>query len=258
MGVTQPGSSERSVRRGYERLHDLIELPLQILVVLAAFATIPIIYIQEHGEITATVTAADWAVWVIFLTEFALLGLCAANRAQYSKGQWLSILIIVLSFPALPDLLHSVRVLRVARLMRIARLLRVVAVTARAIKAMRDTLGGQSLIFVSILTTILVVSGGALLAFLEPEVVQDGFWGGLWWAFVTVTTVGYGDISPETFGGRFLAVVLMLCGLGLISTLAASISAYFIGAAEDPEIEQIKDRLERIEQKLDRVLDDAD
>jgi len=253
--MSEPQSGDESVRQGYERLQALAELPLQVLVVLAAFATIPIIYLQEHGQITPMVVAGDWAVWVIFLAEFVVLGLCARNRVQYTKRQWMGVLIIVLSFPALPDLLHSIRILRVARLMRIARLLRVVAVTARGMRTMRDTLGGQSLIYVSILTAILVVSGGGLLAFLEPEVVQDGFWGGLWWAFVTVTTVGYGDISPETFGGRMLAVVLMLCGLGLISTLAASISAYFIGASDEPEMANIKDRLERIEQKLDRLLD---
>ena len=72
----------------------------------------------------------------------------------------------------------------------------------------------------------------------------------LWWAIVTTTTVGYGDIAPETGTGRLIAVVLMLAGTALIATVAASVSAYFIGVERTEEYEDIKDRLDRIERIL--------
>jgi voltage-gated potassium channel len=92
---------------------------------------------------------------------------------------------------------------------------------------------------------VLVGVGGTLMSFLEPETVRGGIGGGIWWAIVTVSTVGYGDISPTSVPGRVVAVVLMLGGIGLVSTLAASISAFFIG--QDQAKSRVVDRLDRIE-----------
>ena len=83
---------------------------------------------------------------------------------------------------------------------------------------------------------------------LEP--MPRGFADVLWWAMVTTTTVGYGDITPETPAGRIVPVKLMLAGTALIATIAASVSAYFVGAKRIGEYEDIKSRLDRIEWKL--------
>ena len=60
----------------------------------------------------------------------------------------------------------------------------------------------------------------------------------------------YGDISPTTTGGRLVAVVVMLSGIGLISTLSASIAAYFVEQGNDSALQEIQKRLERIENAL--------
>ena len=76
------------------------------------------------------------------------------------------------------------------------------------------------------------------------------FTDGLWWAVVTTTTVGDEDIVPKAGTSRLIAVVLMLAGTALIATIAASVSAYFIGAERTEEYEDIKTRLYRIERIL--------
>ena len=72
---------------------------------------------------------------------------------------------------------------------------------------------------------VIVMISGAAIAWFEPEV---GFGSGLWWSIVTLTTVGYGDISPSTPGGRFVAIVIMFFGIGLLGTLSASLAAIII------------------------------
>ena len=69
-----------------------------------------------------------------------------------------------------------------------------------------------------VVTVLAVVSGGGLFFLAEPESV-GGFWTGVWWAVVTATTVGYGDIAPATLTGRLVGVALMIIGISLFATL---------------------------------------
>ncbi len=235
-------------RPQYIALRSKLERPLDFLVILAAIATIPLTVVQGRGVDTIWVAAADWLVWAAFLVEYCLMVRMMKDRWAYTRRNWLSVSVIILSFPALPHLLALVRLTRLVRLLR---LIRVLVVTTRAMQAMRVSLAGQGLLYVATLTTILTLAGGGLLAVLE---LDGDFWTGVWWAVVTVTTVGYGDIAPATLGGRLLAVLLMLCGLGLLATLAASISSYFIGSSEEEHIQQITERLDRIEGLLEKAV----
>ncbi len=240
-------------RPKYEALRERIERPLEFLVILAALATIPVVIAQERGDARVWVTLADWAVWLAFALEFGLMGLVAADRKKYTLHNVVGLAIVVFSFPLLPDLLALLRVVRVARLVRLFRLVRVVAALVRGMRKMRQSIGGQSVIYVGALTLVLAVTGAGLLVVLEPATVNDSFLDGLWWAMVTVSTVGYGDIAPQTLLGRLLAVVLMFCGLGLLSTLAATISAYFVGDEKDAKHEDLSAQLERIEAALEEI-----
>ena len=72
-----------------------------------------------------------------------------------------------------------------------------------------------------------MILGGAMLQFLEPgDISKDD--NPYWWAIVTMTTVGYGDFSPETPAGRIFAVLIMFIGISLVSLLTASISSIFV------------------------------
>ena len=242
-------------RPQYLHLQRQWERPLDLLVILAALATIPIVILQERQFDHLAVSVIDWVIWAIFLVEYVFGITVVKSRKSYVRRNWLGLAVIVFSFPLLPDLLASIRVVRVAR---IARLIRVLAVTGRGLRAMRSSLAGQSLVYVGALTTLLTFSAAGLMSVIEPETVNSDFASSLWWAVVTVTTVGYGDIAPVTPIGRALAVVLMLSGLGLLSTLAASISAYFVGSDTDLAILAIHERLERMERLLEQMNDNGD
>ena len=84
------------------------------------------------------------------------------------------------------------------------------------------------------------------------------FGDGIWWALVTVTTVGYGDITPATTMGRFVASALMFLGLGLIATVTAIVSAKFVQNFVDhhtnddvlEKLEEISDEIKELKKKI--------
>lgn len=123
---------------------------------------------------------------------------------------------------------------------------------------------------IAVSTTVVVVVSGVLMRLLDsseyPTVGR-----GLWWAMQTVTTVGYGDVTPQRTTGRIVAVVVMLWGIALVSILVAAVTSTFVaravrererahaddddaGAADRDQAryDDLVARLERIERRLSR------
>jgi voltage-gated potassium channel len=106
---------------------------------------------------------------------------------------------------------------------------------------------------------VLVLVAGALARLVEPETFHSlGL--AYWWAVTTVTTVGYGDVVPESAGGRIVASMLMLTGLALIPTLTSVIVSVLISKRQrtaQARIEQLEAEqgavLARIEERLARL-----
>jgi voltage-gated potassium channel len=136
-------------------------------------------------------------------------------------------------------------------LVRLLRLVRLVTFGARLVPALRATIGRQSLVYVLALFMLLILMAGAIMSMVEPNTVKGNLWDGMWWAVVTATTVGYGDIAPTSVPGRLVAVALMLFGIGLTATLAASVAAYFVRADQGgTDLKEVAARLERLESLL--------
>ncbi len=93
---------------------------------------------------------------------------------------------------------------------------------------------------------------GYLFYVSEPDVRNFG--DGIWWALVTITTVGYGDITPVTTLGRVVASTLMLLGLGLIATITAIVSAKFIQNFVDHHTnDDVLEKLDEMQLELDDI-----
>jgi len=120
--------------------------------------------------------------------------------------------------------------------------------TTRALLA-RNHLGTVLLV-----ALIFTLSSGMLIASLDPSI--ESVWDGIWWAWVTVATVGYGDIVPQSVAGKLFGALVILFGVGFFSLLTASFSAYFISRGEleieEEELEEI-DQLKNIERRIDRI-----
>lgn len=223
---------------------------LQPVVVVAAILTLPLTIAEVNGQEGNAFVLADWIVWLVFVVEYAVGFAVSQNRRRYASSAWLGLVVVIVSFPLLPSLFALARLARIARLFR---LVRIVAFGARAIPALKASLGRRGLLYVLGLFVLLIVMSGALISVAEPETVHGNMWDGMWWAIVTATTVGYGDISPATLPGRAIAVALMLFGIGLTATLAASVAAFFVRTDQGSERYEVTSRLERLERLLEEL-----
>ena len=111
-------------------------------------------------------------------------------------------------------------------------------------------------------TTVVVVGGGVLIRLLDHGEYSD-IWVGMWWALQTVTTVGYGDVTPKNPSGRIIATFVMLQGIAFLAITTAAITSTFVARAskerekaraadEDDAEVRIEAKLEGIDQRLDR------
>jgi voltage-gated potassium channel len=150
----------------------------------------------------------------------------------------------VLTVPLFGQFLSSLRLVRLARLLR---LLRAGVIIGRAFQAERRLTSPQTFRFVALLTVfIVVVAGAAQAAFNANEF--DSVWDGVWWAVVTVTTVGYGDLYPTDVEGRIIGIIVMFVGIGFISVLTATVASQFIKT--DTGSDEVIETLRRIEADL--------
>ena len=215
----------------------------------AALLVIPVVFIEEYNTTGWLLTAAgiaNWLIWAAFAAEFAVVISLAQNRAAYARKAWLDLLIIVVSFPLLPGLLALSRLARLARLSRLLRTLRLVPILARGFAALGRLFKKRGFGYVTLAFLLVALTSGALFALFEGDSLVDG----LWWTVVTLTTVGYGDLSPATVGGRAVAVVLMVTSIGGVSFITANIAAFFI---EEDEQANLTEEVRSLHQRLDRI-----
>jgi voltage-gated potassium channel len=110
--------------------------------------------------------------------------------------------------------------------------------------------------WIAVTTVIVSIAGGVAIWLLDRDEFPT-LGSGMWWALQTITTVGYGDHVPADTGGRVIAGVVMVTGIGFLSVVTASISAAFVESARRRRGRSTDDllleRLERIERTLEEL-----
>jgi voltage-gated potassium channel Kch len=118
-------------------------------------------------------------------------------------------------------------------------------------------------------TALVVVGGGVLIRVLDHS-EYSSIWVGMWWAIQTVTTVGYGDVTPAHWSGRIVAAFVMLQGIAFIAIITAAVTSTFVVRAErersieegaeevaleeriDARFDELAQRFDRLESRLER------
>src|SRR5579875_3004653 len=233
----------RRIRRWLNDQGDWVLVGLA-LIFLVAYAW-PILDPHLNPALRQTCQICQWGAWAGFALDYFIRLWAARERRKYFTKHLLDLAIVIL------PILGPLRLVRLVALFRVVN--RKAAASMRGHVALYVTVSAAALIFC------------ASLAVLNAERYAPGakittFGNAIWWACVTVTTVGYGDYYPVTTEGRFIAVGLMIGGMALIGVVVASFAAWFIGrvqveevearAATQRDLDQIVDRLEAMSKEL--------
>ena len=190
---------------------------------------------RRYGDLLVVI---EWTITGLFTLEYVLRLLCVASPRRYATSFFgiVDLLAVVPTYLSilLPGsqsliIIRSLRLLRVFRIFKLAHFLSEAADLRRALWQAR----GKIVVF---LTTILIVVSimGSAMYLVEnvdrPSAQFTSIPQGMYWAVVTMTTVGYGDIVPETALGKFLAAILIIMGYSLIIVPTGFVSAELVGA----------------------------
>lgn len=190
-----------------------MDWPLMVAAVLFLVAYAAQVLARHVGTVSLIAEVALWITWALFGVDYVVRLVLAENRRRWFVRHLLDLAIVVLPM------------LRPLRLMRFFTILAIIQRGAGA------ELRGKVVIYTVGATALTIVVAG--LAVLDAEQGHHGdiqsLGDAIWWAFVTITTVGYGDYVPVTVAGRVVAVGLMIGGLALIGVVAATLASWLVG-----------------------------
>ena len=169
----------------------------------------------------------DNIIYAIFIMDYVIRFIIAKSKKDFFKSNILDLIAII----PFNSAFRAFRMLKFTRLLKMTKLFRLASVSARLLKKIKRFLNTNGLKYVLFLVIISIVVSALAMVKVEHMPFTDA----LWWAFVTATTVGYGDLSPTTGLGRIIASILMLVGIGLIGSLTSSITSFFLDSKKDKE-----------------------
>lgn len=212
---------------------------------------------SEYGMRGTFSRYTDPLVWSFFLVELVSLTILVDDRRRHLRRNWLNVLIVLGGLPILLGMDNFY-----AGLLRSLRLLLMLGIFVRVSDDIYSILNRHNLGATLAVGFVLLLIAGVLISGIDPAFKSP--LDGIWWAWVTVTTVGYGDLVPSTTEGRIFGALLILMGIGLFSMLTASFSAFFIEQDEKAltqrelenlnRINRLENRLEHIEKQLERAI----
>ena len=241
MAVEEHGNDEQSWKDFLKKLYrwngflnDIMLIPMFTGIILETRESGTSSYISSD-----LLEASNLSFCVIFFSEWLLGFLISEEKKTYLKNP-ARIIDLVSTLP-FGDAFQTLRIFRLARLIR---LLRVV------IRARRYKGKGEKFLRALSIVGATVFAGAIALHTVDPaNPALDSFGDALWWSMVTVSTVGYGDITPMSGQGKLVAVALIIFGMGVAGYLAG----FMASIIAEPDEEDVSDTLQRMDEKLNRI-----
>ena len=191
-------------------------IPLAILAVIyLGLYALEVLANIEAATLFDLVLVSD-IIWGIFIVDFLVRFTFTHNKSRFMKYNIIEALSLVLPF---------------FRAFRVFRVIVAIGFLARVAQSLQ----GRINVYLGLVLPTLIFT--CALGVYDAEHRAPGanilsFGDSIWWAFVTITTIGYGDYYPVTLEGRMIAILLMLSGLALVSVITVSIGSWFLSRLE--------------------------
>ena len=208
-----------------------------IVLILAILSSVTVVMLDSVPEIAeryhGSLRLAEWFFTGVFTVEYVARLWCVASKKKYALSFFgiIDLLAVIPTYLSLLipgiEVLADVRILRVVRVFRILKLVQYMGeaeVLVATLKASRFKIA----VFLITVMSIAVVIGSMIYLIEGPENGFTSIPRGLYWSIVTLTTVGYGDVTPQTGLGQALAAMLMVMGYALIAVPTGLFSAEFV------------------------------
>ncbi len=232
-----------------EKIHEIIfeaDTPLgkafDVVLMVLIIASVIVVMLESVTEINTDYKTLfiilEWVFTIFFSIEYGLRIYCVYRPWKYITSFFgiIDLLAIVPSFLSLilpgAQYLLTIRAMRLLRVFRIFKLVKFLAEGSVIIKALKASRAKITVFIVFILLMVVIV--GSVMYLIEGGVENSGFTSiprSVYWAIVTLTTVGYGDIAPKTEVGQFLAAIVMILGYAVIAVPTGIVSSEIITAS---------------------------
>ena len=218
------------------RLFDVVLLWAILCSVVAVMLESVETYRERWGE---ELRVAEWFFTIVFAIEYVVRLAVVRSPLRYARS-FFGVIDLLAVLPTPLGLLipgaQSLLVVRIVRLLRVFRILKLASFTGQAevlIAALRASRAKITVFLGAVLSAVVVA--GALMYLVEGQAAGfDSIPRGMYWAIVTMTTVGYGDISPQTPLGQIIASALMIVGYGIIAVPTGIVSVELANASRLP------------------------
>jgi voltage-gated potassium channel len=211
-----------------ERMERVVRFPMAVIGIAWAVVGIVALTSHRHGLVPKSLVVALFVIWVVVVAECLVRYIVVPNRGSYFAGRRIEPAMVVVPL---------------FQVWRLAGVERVDVLWAEGLERFIAILRHRSLFRVLLAAAGLLFLGAWLVVLFESKAAGSNihtYKDALWWAVVTVTTVGYGDRFPVSDGGRIVAVVLMMVGIGLIGVLTATVASFFVQEHTDANKEQLQ------------------
>jgi voltage-gated potassium channel len=206
--------------------------PFQLVIIVLSIYVLAALVISTFfklsPEIARLMDYIDNIICIVFLVDFCVRFSKSPNKASFMKWGWID---LISSIPTI-DVLRAGRTLRLFRLLRVLRAFKSTKVLINHVFAKKAKGTLTTAIIIAILMLIFS-SIGILQVETAPNSNITSAEDALWWAFVTITTVGYGDKFPVTTEGRIIAMMLMTVGVGLFGIFTGFVASLFVEDKKD-------------------------
>ncbi len=216
-----------------------------VVLILCIVASVAVVMLDSiagvHESHGGLLNVLEWLFTILFTIEYILRLVCVGNPARYAVS-FFGVVDLLAIVPAYAGLILAgtqyLTVIRILRVLRIFRVLKLGECVGEANVLKRALIASRKKIFVFIFTvlTMVVIIGSIIFLIEGPDNGFTSIPKGVYWAIVTLTTVGYGDLSPQTEFGQLLASMVMILGYSIIAVPTGIMTVELTQAAKDKRI----------------------